>query len=176
MSPRKQIQPFDNLQAIANKRSSNARRVYEKGMALKIVKRKYADTPEELEVWKNELKESDHPLASLDGQVGDFKLYASETVENMLKLLRTPAKTNLWKETYVEVLQDAAQVSPGSYAALVFPVILSDAVKKDLIIHNHLEFPPPIAEMRISRLGSDGLGGVIIDTFDGFLSVLGRNW
>lgn len=169
------IYPFDNIETIRRKQDSNRRKLHEEKLALKIINRKFVDNPNDLNTWTNEVKETDYPLALLDDLLDGFKLYAVETVENLTTLLKTPTKTTLWKE-YAETLLDVDIVAPGSHAALVFPMNLSNGNKKDFVIHNRLELSPPSGEFRIMRVASTGMGGIIIDTFTGFLSVLSEYW
>lgn len=172
MKERQESGFFDSFSDYCAKRETNRQSAYENKMCRKLVTRLFEKGSPELDAWKQRLEASSEPLAELQDLFGHFWITTHRLQDwSINDLLGSPAKLAkhpLWQEFAEKV----AVCPKGQIAAMIF---YNSVIGQDMVIHTGTSTCMPNGYFRLVRSSSSGDGGVVIDTFEGFLEMIAGN-
>jgi len=169
MKPQKSPNPFENLDTYKARSQENRQVAYENKVCKKIINLVFADSEDESLEWGARIKRSETPLLELQPVFEPFTLRAHRMDSwGMNDLLLRPNKCEVWK-TFANVGGELAAAFPDHIPALLF---YNSALSQDMVIHAGIDTSNPVGHFRCIRMANSGVGGIVVDTLPGFLSIL----
>jgi len=175
MKERQEPSPFDDFDAMQALRGVNRQNAYENKVCRKIVSRMFAKGSDDHAFWMDRLGESSTPLADMQELFEPFHVQShrmnSWSVNDLLapqsKLLAIP----LWQE-FAKTMDLVHEIDPKAIPAMVF---YNSVIGQDLVLHAGIDTRSPAGYFRMVRMAPSKDGGVVLDTLDGFLKMLGAS-
>jgi len=161
--------PWEGIEEYSARAEKNRVSAYENKLVKKILTNLKGSNQELAEELTNLVKHSETPLLDIEHLFAPFKLYPYKTIPlDLNSFFKSSSKSKLLTK-FSEVVKENRQVHPDSIPAMAF--FVQDL--GDLVIHTGVGVGDhPSAFSRLIRRSTSGDGGFVVDSLNGFLSVL----